>query len=252
MRITTRTNILGYILIGPWIIGVLSFQMWPIIQSFLMSFMNYNIMSTPVFIGLGNYREMFTDPLFLKAVKVTFCYVIAAVPAKIVFALFIALIMNMKLKGINFFRTVYYIPSIFGASIAVAILWKALFIKNGIVNLALSELGIEGPAWLGDPKYVLFTFILLSVWQFGSSMVVFLAGLKQIPRTLYEAAEVDGANKISCFFKITIPGIMPMMSFNNSYADYFGFPGIRNTLHYFYRNWRPPQFRAPVCYLPVP
>jgi ABC-type sugar transport system permease subunit len=214
MKTGTRVNIIGYALIGPWIFGVMIFQMWPILNSLLMSFMNYNILAPPVFAGLDNYREMFADKTFVKSVRVTFAYVLGAVPAKIIFALFVAMVMNLRLKGINFFRTVYYIPSIFGASIAVAILWKALFVKDGIINMMLKNIGITGPAWLGDPKYVLFTFVLLTVWQFGSSMVVFLAGLKQIPASLYEAAEVDGANKISCFFHITIPGIMPMMWFN--------------------------------------
>jgi ABC-type sugar transport system permease subunit len=214
MKTGTRVNIIGYALIGPWIFGVMVFQMWPILNSLLMSFMNYNILAPPVFSGLDNYREMFADETFAKSVRVTFAYVLGAVPAKIIFALFVAMIMNLRLKGINLFRTVYYIPSIFGASIAVAILWKALFVKDGIINMMLKNIGITGPAWLGDPKYVLFTFVLLTVWQFGSSMVVFLAGLKQIPASLYEAAEVDGANKVSCFFHITIPGIMPMMWFN--------------------------------------
>ncbi len=213
-RIKSGENLIGYTLIAPWILGILCFQLWPILHSFLMSFTNYNLLNTPAFIGVGNYQKMFEDEVFYQAVKVTFKYVFIAVPAKIIFALCIALILNMKIKGIGIFRTIYYIPSILGSSIAVAILWKALFVKDGVINALLAEIGIKGVSWLGNPKYTLFTISLLTVWQFGSSMVVFLAGLKQIPSSLYEAASVDGAGKVAKFINITIPGIMPMMSFN--------------------------------------
>lgn len=212
--IRSRTNLIGYVLIAPWILGILCFQLWPIIQSLLMSFTNDNLLNDPAFIGLENYNKMFQDDVFYQAVKVTFKYVFIAVPAKILFALCIALILNMKMKGIGIFRTVYYIPSVLGTSIAVAILWKALFVKDGVINTLLARMGVEGVPWLGDPKYSLFTITLLTVWQFGSSMVVFLAGMKQIPSSLYEAASVDGAGAIAKFIHITLPGIMPMMSFN--------------------------------------
>lgn len=209
-----RETLIGYALIAPWITGILCFQLWPIIRSLLMSFTNDNLLNNPSFIGLENYERMFRDEVFFQATGVTFQYVFISVPAKIIFALIVALILNMKLKGIGIFRTVYYIPSVMGSSIAVAILWKALFVKDGAINSLLAGIGIEGIAWLGNPKYSLFTIMLLSVWQFGSSMVVFLAGLKQVPESLYEAASVDGAGKIAQFIHITIPGIMPMMSFN--------------------------------------
>lgn len=213
-KIRSRSNLIGYVLIAPWIIGILCFQLWPIIHSFLMSFTNYNLLNDAAFVGTENYVKLFHDDTFYQAVKVTFKYVLIAVPAKIVFALIIALILNMDLKGIGVYRTIYYIPSILGSSIAVAILWKALFVKDGVINAILAQIGIQGASWLGNPKYTLFTISLLTVWQFGSSMVVFLAGLKQIPQSLYEAASVDGAGKIAKFIHITIPGIMPMMSFN--------------------------------------
>lgn len=213
-KIRSRSNLIGYALLSPWILGILCFQLWPIIHSFLMSFTDYNLLNEPAFIGLDNYTKMLHEDVFYQAVKVTFKYVLIAVPAKVIFALIIAMILNMKLKGIGIFRTVYYIPSILGSSIAVAILWKALFVKDGVINAMLAQIGIEGASWLGNPKYTLFTISLLTVWQFGSSMVVFLAGLKQIPSSLYEAASVDGAGKVAKFIHITIPGIMPMMSFN--------------------------------------
>ncbi len=213
-KIKSKENLTGYVLILPWIIGILCFQLWPIIHSFLISFTDYALLNTPKFVALENYNKLFHDDIFYQAVKVTFKYVLIAVPAKILFALFIALILNMKIRGIGFFRTVYYIPSILGSSIAVAILWRALFVKDGVINALLAQVGIEGASWLGNPKYTLFTISLLSVWQFGSSMVVFLAGLKQVPASLYEAASVDGAGKAAQFIHITLPGIMPMMSFN--------------------------------------
>lgn len=213
-KIKSRDNLIGYVLLLPWIIGILCFQLWPIIHSFLMSFTDYTLLNEPSFIGALNYRKLFKDDIFYQAVKVTFKYVLIAVPAKIVFALCIALILNMNIRGIGFYRTVYYIPSILGSSIAVAILWRALFVKDGVINALLAAIGVKGPSWLGNPKYTLFTISLLSVWQFGSSMVVFLAGLKQVPQSLYEAASVDGAGRIAKFINITLPGIMPMMSFN--------------------------------------
>jgi oligogalacturonide transport system permease protein len=216
-------NLYGYLLIGPWIIGLLCFQLWPIIHSLLLSFTEYSILSEPVFIGLGNYSRMLQDKLFYKATVVTLTYVLIAVPAKLIFAFIIAMIMNIRLKAIGLFRTIYYIPSIFGSSIAVAILWKSLFVKDGIINQMLGDIGITGPAWLGDPKYVLFTLSLLTVWQFGSSMVTFLAGLKQIPSALYDASSIDGANKFQSFIHVTIPGIMPMIWFNMLMQTIFAF-----------------------------
>jgi ABC-type sugar transport system permease subunit len=218
-----RDNLSGYLLIGPWIIGLICFQLWPIIHSLLLSFTKYSILSEPVFIGIENYINMSKDKLFFKATTVTLKYVFIAVPAKLVFAFIIAMIMNIKLKGIGLFRTIYYIPSIFGSSIAVAILWKSLFVKDGIINQMLARLGTTGPAWLGNPKYVLFTLSLLTVWQFGSSMVTFLAGLKQISGSLYEAAAIDGANKLQSFVHVTIPGIMPMIWFNMLMQTIFAF-----------------------------
>ena len=216
-------NLNGYLLIGPWIVGLLCFQIWPIIHSFILSFTEYSILKEPSFIGFANYSQMFQDKLFYKATAVTLKYVFIAVPAKLVVAFFVAMVMNIRIKAIGLYRTIYYIPSIFGSSIAVAILWKSLFVKDGIINQMLADIGVTGPAWLGDPKYVLFTLSLLTVWQFGSSMVTFLAGLKQIPSSLYEAAAIDGANKVQSFVHITIPGIFPMIWFNMLMQTIFAF-----------------------------
>jgi oligogalacturonide transport system permease protein len=158
---------------------------------------------------------MFTaDRMFWNSLKVTFLYVLMAVPGKLVFALFIAVVLNMKIRFINVFRTIYYLPSILGGSVAISILWRFLFSRTGTVNAFFGLLGMKPLDWLGDPNLALGTMGLLVVWQFGSSMVLFLAGLKNIPAEIYEAARVDGANRVRIFFTITIPLLSPVIFFN--------------------------------------
>ncbi|TCL70023.1 oligogalacturonide transport system permease protein [Hydrogenispora ethanolica] len=206
---------IGLAYIAPWLIGFLTLQLYPFLISFWYSLTDLNLFREPRFIGLDNFIQMFTaNADFWQSFRVTFIYVLAAVPAKIAFALIVAMIMNQKLRGINFFRTVYYLPSILGGSVALAILWKLLFMSEGVVNHYLSFLGIPGHNWLGDPGMALTTISLLQVWQFGSSMVLFLAGLKQIPAELYEAGRVDGASRLRMFFHITIPQLTPIILFN--------------------------------------
>ena len=167
------------------------------------------------FVGFKNYIQMFTrDRVFYKSLWATMKYVLIAVPGKLVFALIIAMILNMKLKCINFYRTVYYLPSILGGSVAISILWKFLFSKNGTVNTFLAHLHIPALDWLGSPNLALVTMGLLVVWQFGSSMVLFLAALKNVPAELCEAARVDGAGRIRTFFTITLPLLTPTIFFN--------------------------------------
>lgn len=210
----TNHNRIAYVYLSPWIVGILCFQIYPIFLSLFMSFSNYTMFNTAKYIGLENFRTMLQDPLFKQSVIVTFKYVFISVPAKLIFALIIALVLNLNLKGINLYRTIYYLPTIFGSSIAVAFLWKSFFLKEGTINTILNRIGITGPAWLGNPRWALFTIALLSIWQFGSSMVIFLAGLKQIPQSLLESASVDGAGRIQKFIHITMPGIAPMISYN--------------------------------------
>ncbi|MDY4610690.1 MAG: sugar ABC transporter permease [Sphaerochaetaceae bacterium] len=205
----------AYLYILPWIIGFVGFQLYPFIASFIYSFTDFSILKPMKFVGLANYERMFTsDRLFWKSLKATMIYVLMAVPGKLIFALFIALILNMKIKFINFFRTIYYLPSILGGSVAISILWKFLFSKDGTVNSALALIHIPAIDWLGNPNLALGTMGLLVIWQFGSSMVLFLAGLKNIPNELYEAAKVDGAGKVRSFFKITLPMLSPVIFFN--------------------------------------
>lgn len=205
----------GLFFISPWIIGFLIFQLYPFISSFIYSFTDIKLAKNYNFVGLKNYIRMFTTDLdFYSSLKITFIFVLIAVPAKLCFALLVAMVMNMKLKFINVFRTVYYIPSILGGSVAIAVLWRLLFMREGVVNKFLGMVGIPATDWLGNPDISIFTISFLSVWQFGSSMVIFLAGLKQIPSYMYEASTIDGASKIKQFFYVTIPMLTPIILFN--------------------------------------
>ncbi len=205
----------GLIYILPWLIGFLGLQLYPFIMSFIYSLTEYSILKEPAFVGFKNYKYMFTlDRDFWKSLYITFLYVIMAVPAKLVFALFIAMLLNMKIKFVNFYRTIYYLPSILGSSIAVSILWRYFFMRAGVINNMLGALNIKPIDWLGLPQTALFTISLLTVWQYGSSMVIFLAGLKQIPKSMYESARIDGASSLKVFFFITLPSLSPIIFFN--------------------------------------
>jgi oligogalacturonide transport system permease protein len=209
------SRILGLFYLSPYIIGLLVFTALPFAASFYLSFTDYNLMSAPVFNGLDNYWKLFTgDRTFRKSLWVTLIYVFTTVPLKLAFALFIAVILNYKLKFISFFRTAFYVPSILGGSIAIAVMWRYLFADVGIVNMGLATLGFEPVNWFGDPTNALFTITLLRLWQFGSAMVIFLAALQSIDKSLYEAASIDGAGKFATFWHITMPLITPVIFFN--------------------------------------
>jgi oligogalacturonide transport system permease protein len=205
---------IGLLYITPWIIGFLVFTMYPIVASFYLSFTDYDLLNAPIMVGIDNFKKIFGDKEFLKALGVTGKYVFIVVPLKLAFSLFVAFILNMSLKGINFFRTAYYIPSILGSNVAIAILWKFIFSTDGLVNQVLAVMNIAPVSWFGQPTPALFTIALLRVWEFGSTMVIFLAALKEVPGDLYEAASVDGSNKFRNFFNITIPIITPVIFFN--------------------------------------
>ena len=206
---------LGFLFVLPFVLGVLGFKLFPFVMSFALAFTQYDLIDPPQWVGLQNYRELFAaDPLFRKSLGVTLLFAALAVPLRVAFALFIAHVLNFKLKGINFFRAAFYLPSILGGSIAVAVLWRFLFAKYGLVNLLLSQLGFEPIAWLADEHYSMWTLVLLFAWQFGSAMVIFLAALQNVPVSLYEAAEIDGANRWQQFWRITVPMITPVIFFN--------------------------------------
>lgn len=204
----------GFFFILPWLIGFCIFKLFPFGSSLVYSFSNYQLFDGITQYGTMNYVEIFTDKKIMAAFGVTFKYAFLTVPLKLTAALFIAYILNFKIKGVNFFRTAYYIPSILGGSIAIAVLWKAIFRNEGLINTFLSYFGVTGPNWLSDPKYALFIICLLRVWQFGSAMVIFLAALKGVSGDLYEAAAIDGAGKWRQFFSITVPMITPVIFYN--------------------------------------
>ena len=213
MKLTKKQ--MGMIYLTPWIIGILVFKLVPFVSTLVLSFADYDLITAPRFIGFQNYIKIFTqDKKFVTSLIVTFKYVFLTVPIKLAFALFIAYILNFKLKGVNFFRTAYYIPSILGGNVAIAVLWRFLFADTGLINVLTTKAGLVTVSWLGDPSTALFTLTLLRVWQFGSAMVIFLAALKNIPETLYEAAQIDGASKMKMFFSITIPLLTPVIFFN--------------------------------------
>jgi oligogalacturonide transport system permease protein len=215
MQKNKKKDRIGYLYILPWIVGFLVFQLYPILASLYYSFSEYSLIGEAEFVGFKNYIQIFTeDRDFKNSLIVTFKYVIYSLPLKLMFALFIAMLLNMKLKGINIFRTIYYIPSIFGGSVAISIIWRFLFSHEGLINQLLAYINVEPIAWIGNPNLALYNIGLLTVWQFGSSMVIFLAGLKNIPEIYYEAAKIDGASKIKMFFHITIPSLSPIIFFN--------------------------------------
>lgn len=205
----------GFLYLLPWLIGFAVFKLYPILATAVYSFTNYNLFNASFkFIGLKNYESIFTSSRYMNSFSVTFKYAFLTVPLKLAFALFIAHILNSKLKGIKFFRTAYYIPSILGGSVAIAVLWQFVWQNDGLVNQILGFFGAGKVNWLGDPSYTLYVVSLLRVWQFGSAMVMFLAALKNVPADLYEAAMIDGASRIRTFFSITIPLISPIIFYN--------------------------------------
>lgn len=207
-------NNVGFLYILPWLIGFLIFRLYPFISSLIYSFTDFQLFDGVSKVGLMNYEEIFASKKIMKAFSVTFKYAFVTVPLKLIISLFIAYILNFKLKGVKLFRTAYYIPSILGGSVAIAVLWKAVFRDDGLLNAALQFFGVDGPQWLSDPSYALFVISLLRVWQFGSAMVIFLAALKNVPNDLYEAAAIDGAGKGRQFISITIPIITPVVFYN--------------------------------------
>jgi multiple sugar transport system permease protein len=209
-----KRNAVGYLFLGPWLIGLLGLSLIPMVASLYLSFTNYDMFTSPNWAGFDNYQRMFEDSKYIASVKVTTTYVLLSVPLQLMFALGVALLLNRGLQGLRFYRAVYYVPSLFGGSVAVALLWRQLFGGEGLINRGLAVFGMEGTNWISSPDTALYTLVILAVWQFGAPMVIFLAGLKQVPLELYEAAKIDGASKVRQFFKITLPMISPIVLFN--------------------------------------
>ncbi|KLU73492.1 MAG: hypothetical protein RHS_0896 [Robinsoniella sp. RHS] len=205
----------GVIFTLPFIIGFLLFLIVPLGISLYYAFCDYGILTPAAFTGLNNFRNMMVDELFWKSLGITVFYSVVSVPLKLVFALLVAILFQKTTKATGLYRALYYLPSIIGGSVAVSILWKRMFATDGMVNQILHSFGVQTSIpWLGNANTAIWTLILLTVWQFGSSMLIFLSSLKQIPRTFYEASTVDGAGKWRQFTSITLPLLTPTIFFN--------------------------------------
>lgn len=213
-KLLYHNNTVGYIFSFPFLFGFFAFTLIPILVSVFYSLTNYRLGQKPEFIGLDNYRNLFADDRFLNSVKVTLVYVTTSVPSKLIFALFIAYLLTQKRRGVTFYRSLYYVPSLIGGSIAVALVWKTIFSRKGLANIILAALRLPKLSWLGDSRLSMGILVLMSVWQFGSSMIIFAAGLKEISPTYYEAAEIDGANRWQRFTSITLPCLSPIILYN--------------------------------------
>ncbi|CAN5602555.1 sugar ABC transporter permease [soil metagenome] len=203
-----------YLCVSPWIVGFILFTAGPMLASILISLTNWDFISPPTYVGLGNYQAMLNDELFFKSLKVTTTYTLLSVPLGLAGGLLIALLMNQNLKGITVFRTIYYLPSVI-AGVAVALLWQWIFNPNyGLINGVLSLIGIDGPKWIYTEDWVIPAFVIMSLWGVGASMIIYLAALQSVPTELYEAAALDGAGAIRRFQSITLPMISPVIFFN--------------------------------------
>jgi multiple sugar transport system permease protein len=218
-----------YLFISPWIIGFILFYLGPILASFYFSLTSWDLITSPQFIGLDNYVRIFTrDKLFLQSLKVTFVYTLAYVPLDLILAMMIALLLNRQIRGVGIFRTIFYLPSIL-TGVAYVVMWMWVFNPQaGLINSILRLVGIQGPRWLLDPKYALIALIIMSLWQVGRSMVIYLAGLQDIPREMHESASIDGANSLEHFRFITLPMLTPSILFNLVFGLIMTFQSFTN------------------------
>lgn len=209
-----REAIAGYGFLAPWIAGMVLLTLGPMVYSLYLSFTDYDLMTEPRWIGVENYDRLIADPRLRNSVIVTLTYVGLSVPGVLIVSLAIAIVLNRGLRFLPLYRAAFYLPSLIGTSVAIAVLWRQVFGSNGLVNAALGVFGIETSSWVGSPDRALFTLIVLNIWTFGSTMVIFLAGLRQIPQELYEAAAVDGAGGVRRFLHVTLPLLTPLIFFN--------------------------------------
>ena len=213
-RTRWRDELVAHTFMLPWLLGLGAITALPMLASLYLAFTDYSVLSTPEFTGVDNFVRMAQDPRFWTSLRVTFVYVFLSVPLQLVFALVLALVLNTGLRGLTLYRSAYYLPSLLGTSVAVAVLWRQIFGNDGLINQGLALIGIEGTSWLQDPSLALSTLVALNVWTFGSPMVIFLAGLRQIPEELYEAARIDGASPLRQFRSVTVPMLTPIIFFN--------------------------------------
>jgi multiple sugar transport system permease protein len=209
-----RDNLAGYLFLAPWLLGLFLITIGPMLASLYLSFTDYNLIQAPKWIGLDNFSRMLSDERLHNSLRVTFTYVFVSVPLQLAIALLLAVVLDRGVRGMAFYRSVFYLPSLLGSSVAIAILWRQVFGTTGLLNQLLDVVGIHGKGWISDPSTALGTLVVLNVWTFGSPMVIFLAGLRQIPSMYYEAASVDGAGVLRRFFSITLPLLTPIIFFN--------------------------------------
>lgn len=210
-----KNNVAGYLFITPFIIGIFVFTLYPFVSSLYFSFTDYNGFSEPEWIGLKNYIEMFTkDKKFWTSLWVTIKFTVVQVPTKLAFSLLVAVLLSKKTKLTNIYRTIFYVPSLIGGGVAVALTWRQIWNMDGVINTILQKFGIAPVNWLNSTSLALYVLVLLGVWQFGSQMIIFLAAINDVPSELHEAAKLDGASSITRFFKITLPMITPALFFN--------------------------------------
>jgi multiple sugar transport system permease protein len=212
---TAKQYLTGYLFISPWLIGFLAFTAWPFLQSIYLSFTRYNIVSPAKWVGIANYRMLLTqDALFYKSAWVTIKFAIVSVPLAVIAGITLALLLNINVKGITVFRTIFYLPSIV-PTVATSVLFIWILNPNiGLINKSLALFGIRGPSWLNTSPWAFYSLILMSLWGVGGSMIIYLAGLKDIPVHLYEAATIDGANPVKKMWHITLPMMTPVIFFN--------------------------------------
>jgi multiple sugar transport system permease protein len=209
-----KDNKAAFVFLLPWFAGLALITAGPVAASFVLGFTDYNLIQPPEFSGVDNFERMLSDERLHNALVVTFKYVFVSVPLQLAAALGLAMLLDRGLRGLAFYRSAFYLPSLLGSSVAIAVLWRQIFGADGLVNQALALVGIEGRGWISDPDTALSTLIVLNVWTFGAPMVIFLAGLRQIPVMYYEAASVDGAGRWTVFRKITVPLLSPIIFFN--------------------------------------
>jgi multiple sugar transport system permease protein len=210
----SKDNLAAYLFLTPWLIGLFVITVGPMLASLYLAFTDYNLIQAPEWIGFENFTRMLSDQRLHNSLRVTFTYVAVSVPLQLALALLLAVVLDRGVRGMAFYRSIFYLPSLLGSSVAIAILWKQVFGTEGLVNQLLALVGIEGKGWISDPSTALGTLVALNVWTFGAPMVIFLAGLRQIPAMYYEAAAVDGAGPWRRFRSITLPLLTPIIFFN--------------------------------------
>jgi multiple sugar transport system permease protein len=209
-----RQQNIAYLFLAPWLLGLLGVMIGPMLYSLYLSFTNYNLLSSPQWVGLQNFTNLMHDPQYIQSVKVTSLFVLVSVPLVLVVSLALALFLNRGLRLLRFYRTLFYLPSLLGTSVAIAVLWLKVFGQPGLLNDALGLLGIHHGSWIGSPATALYTLVALNLWAFGATMIIFLAGVRQVPPEYYEAAQIDGAGWWRRLWHITLPSISPLIFFN--------------------------------------